>query len=245
MFEKELINVRFFKKLTLFDIVLFFAFIASIFSCYILDKQQLIYVVPLSILLVIIKYISITKKNANPLYISGLLALIISNCFAFYGFMEYFIWVTLFNSIYLVCCSLLLKPYLFKSRLKSLISLSVLLAFLLVAYVIFIIVEVLISHIPNYLLYFAFINAMCFIIYSILFALIYINDHYKNGSILLGSGLFSIVQTTLTPINEFLYYNDTFTASIIFSQFLSVILLLVFITKTKAEDAAKISNKYF
>ena len=201
--QLELANLAGVGKTTVFDILFYVSFFISIVISITMEKKQLLYTLPIVIIAIILKYINVTKKEANPVFVFALLVALVSNIVSLYNFADYFIWATITKSIYYICCTIILKAYLSKGKLKSVLSLSVLLGFLLVSYIIYAVLDLLIAHLPDNTLFFTLLCAFCLVVYSIVFAMIYINDNYDNATILLASGVFSIFQTVLVPINEF------------------------------------------
>lgn len=244
MTNKKSITVNFLKKATFFDVLFYVLFLISIVTSITLEKKHLMYMVPLVLFSIILKYISITKKNAKPLFILALIAAIISNVLSLNNFTDYFMWITISTSVYLVCCTLILKTYLYKTKLKSLLSFSAIIGFLLVSYVIYAVLELLIDYIPGNMLLFTFLCAFFLMIYVLTFAIVYINDNYSNAAVLLASGFFAIFQIALSPINELFIYSKTFTVLIIISNILSFYLFMRFIAVTKVIEAKDIKEKY-
>lgn len=233
-------------KSSFFDILFFIAVIAAlIMSVSLTSRKDLIYISPIVILILIFKYLSITKKKADPKFLLALLAFLILNIISFYDYNEYFNAISLLTSGYLILFTLILKKYLIKSKLKSFLSLSVILGVFLVGYVIYAVVDLLIDQIPNYNIIFMFICALCLFIYAITFAMIYISDNYATGTILLASGVATIFNLGLSPINEYFLYNEIFTFLILFCHYLSLYLFMTFILKTKVVKDNDISSKYF
>lgn len=232
------------KRVILYNVLFLISFVITVIVSATMEREYLIYACPVVIIILFLKYIDITKKKADPLFILALIALLCINFFSFYSFKDYFVLITLLTSSYLLLFTFILKKYLNKSKLKSVLSLSVILGFLLVGYVIFAVVELLIGHIPDYNLFYVFLCALCLFVYSITFAVIYINDNYENGTTLLASGVFSIFHIGLSPINEYYYFNETFTVLIIICHFLSIYLFISFITKAEIIDPKDAKEKY-
>ncbi|WP_452229950.1 MULTISPECIES: hypothetical protein [unclassified Lacinutrix] len=210
-----------------------------------MEKKDLIYICPIVILTIFLKYISLTKKKADPLFILALLAFLSINILTFYSFKDYFISIALLTAGYLLLYTLILKKYLNKGKLKSIVSLSVLIGVMLVGYVIYSVVDLLIGHIPDQKFIFVILVATCLFVYSITFAVIYINDNYANGTILLASGVCTIFNLALAPINEYFFYNKTFTVLLLFCHFLAIYLFMIFISKTKVIEAKDFQNDFF
>ena len=233
-------------KSSFFDILFFVAVItALIMSVSLTSRKDLIYISPLVIIIITCKYVSITKKKADPLFLLALAAFFLLNILSFYAFNKFFNSISILTSTYLILFTLILKKFLIKSKLKSFLSLSVALGVLLVGYVIYAVVDLLIDKIPNYNLIFMLICAVCLFIYSVTFAMIYISDNYDNGTILLASGVATIFNLGLSPINEYLLYNQTFTVLILICHYMSLYLFMKFITTTKIINSDEVKNKYF
>jgi hypothetical protein len=244
MIKKELISLDFYKKKSVLTILFFVSFFASIMVSTFLDKNYLIYIVPVVIFIILLKYISLTKKNTNLLFVFALLTVIVSDILLFYCFEECFLWISLLISVYLVSCTLILIKYLNRSKVKSLLSISLLIGVLLVSYLIYAVLELLINYIPDNLLFFAFLTAFSLIIYTLTITIIYVNDNYTNCTLLLASGIFYFFQIALSPINELLYYDRTFTVLIVICHILSIYLFMKFIVDTKVIVSGDIKEKY-
>tara|TARA_R110002020_G_scaffold17804_3_gene62316 strand:- start:46726 stop:47466 length:741 start_codon:yes stop_codon:yes gene_type:complete len=243
---KKLVSYKIRKNTTVFDLLFFLVFITTIIlSITLKEKKNLIYISPIVILTIIIKYFSVVKKKLDPLFIIALLAFLFLNVISFYAYNKYFNTISLLTSTYLILFSLILKKYLIKSRLKSFLSLSVILGVLLVGYVIYAVVDLLIGQMPNSNMIFILICAVCLFIYSITFAIIYISDNYENATILLASGVATIFNLCLSPINEYFLYNQTFSVLILFCHYMSLYLFMKFITTTKIINPDDVKNKYF
>ncbi|MBU2938531.1 hypothetical protein KO494_03165 [Lacinutrix sp. C3R15] len=243
MIKKYFDNQHISNKTKTLNFLFYLSFLASIIVSITFEKKQLLYTMPLLILILLFKYLSIKKKNANPLYVIALLAVFTSTILSLLSFKEYFIWITSLTSLYLILCSLTLRKYLDKGKFKSLLHGSVIIAVIFVLYLIFAVVELVINYVPNNTQFYIFLTAFCLFIFSLTFAIIYINDNYANGTILLASGIFSIFQIALSPINEFFLYTKTFTVLIIFCHIISIFLFIKFVTETNPVE--KNSNNYF
>ncbi|QCE42909.1 hypothetical protein [Psychroserpens sp. NJDZ02] len=246
MFKDKLKSLLFIIKINVFDILFFVAFLtALVMSITLTVKKDLIYIAPIVIITLIIKYISITKKKADPLFLLALFAFLGLNFLSFYSFNKYFNIISLLTSGYLILFTLLLKKYLVKSKLKSFLSLSVIIGFFLVTYIIYSVVDLLMGHIPNNNMVFVIICALCLFIYAITFAIIYISDNYANGTILLTSGVATIFNLGLSPINEYFLYSQTFTVLILICHYMSLYLFMKFISETKVIKAKDVKPNYF
>ncbi|WP_179319941.1 hypothetical protein [Winogradskyella helgolandensis] len=235
---------HFFKKSAFIGSLFYLSFIATIVVSIYLDRTQLIYVLPIVILSIFFDYINITKKKANPLFIIALIAILASDVLSFYCFDTCFVWISTLTSVYLLCCTLSLKKYLQKGTLKSVLSFSVLVSTLLVSYILYAIVDLLIIFLPDNQLFFVFLCAFSLIIYIITLAIIYLHDNYHNSAILLASGIFTFFQITLIAINEFLYYDRTFTVLIVICHVMAIYLFMNFIAKTEVLNPADITEKF-
>ncbi|PIB31904.1 hypothetical protein BFP78_08535 [Gaetbulibacter sp. 5U11] len=89
---KKLVTYKFKKNTTVFDLLFFvFFFIAITLSITLAEKKNLIYISPIVILTIIIKYFSVTKKKADPLFLIALLAFLFLNVISFYAYIKYLI----------------------------------------------------------------------------------------------------------------------------------------------------------
>jgi len=245
MVKKKLDSFRLLNITIVVNILFIVSFLTSVVMSITMEKKDLIYICPIVILTILLKYISLTKRKADPLFILVLLAFFGINVLTFYSFKDFFISISLLTSGYLLLYTLILKKYLNKSKLKSILSLSVLIGVFLVGYVIYSVVDLLIGHVPDHKLFFVFLVAVCLFIYAITFAVIYINDNYANGPILLSSGVCTIFNLGMAPINEYFFYNKTFTVLLIICHFMSLYLFMIFISKTKVIDAKNGTTDYF
>ena len=245
MVKKKSDSFRLLNIAVIVNILFFVSFITAIVISITMEKKDLIYICPIVILTILLKYISLTKRKADPLFIIVILAFIGINILTFYSFKHFFVSIALLTAGYLLLYTLILKKYLNKSKLKSILSLSVLIGTLLVGYIIYAVVDLLIGHVPDQKLFFVFLVAVCLFIYAITFAVIYINDNYANGTILLTSGVCTIFNLGLAPINEYFLYNKTFTVLLIISHLLSLYLFMIFISKTKVSDGEDVKIDYF
>jgi hypothetical protein len=246
MKAKKTSAFSFIKKSNIFDILFFVVFFtAIIMSITLTVKKDMIYISPIVILAISVKYLSVTKKKADPFFLLALLAFLGLNILSFYSFNKYFNAISLLTSGYLILFTVILKKYLVKSRLKSFLSLSVIIGFFLVGYIIYAVVDLLIGQIPNSNLIYVFICALCLFIYAATFAMIYISDNYSNGTVLLASGVATIFNLGLSPINEYFLYNQTFTVLILICHYMSLYLFMRFISTTKVIDTKDVKRKYF
>ncbi|AUC76548.1 MULTISPECIES: hypothetical protein [unclassified Olleya] len=245
MTKNKLKSLFFLKKCNVFDVFFFITFLTSLIITITLEKEDLLYSSPLVIVSIILKYVTNRHKKSEPLFLLAMLAFLCINILTFYSFHDYFNIISLLTSGYLILFTLLLKKYLIKSKLKSLLSLSVIIGIALVGYLIYAVVDLLIGQIPDNNLIFVFVCALCLFIYAFTFAVIYINDNYANGIILLTSGIATIFNLGLSPINEYFFYTRTFTVVILICHYMSLYLFMKFITETKVIEAKDIKPNYF
>ncbi|WP_055444842.1 hypothetical protein [Lacinutrix himadriensis] len=244
MSKRKLITFDFFKKITVYDILFILSFLATIVVSITMEKKDLVYVMPIVILTIILKYISVAKKETKPLFIFALLAVLVSNVLSLYDFDAYFMWIAISTSLFLFSSTLILKAYLSRAKLKSLLSFSVITGFILVSYLIYAVLELIIDFIPGNMFFFTYLSIFFLLIYALTFGMIYVNDLYNNVPVLLASGVFYIFQICLSPINEFFMYTKTFTVLIIICNIMSVYLLMKFISETKVLDFKDVKQKY-
>lgn len=222
---------RFLNKVNVFDVLLYTSFIVCVLMSIFMERKELLYISPFVIITIFIKYISLVKKEIDILFVLALVALLFLNFLTFYSYQGGFELISILTSTYLMLFSLTLKKYLKKSSLKSMLSVSSFIAALLIGYLIFAVVNLLITHMPDSSIFYVFLSAFCLIIYVIVFSSIYLSDNYENGIVLLASGLSSIFHIGLSPINEYFFYTKTFTVIIIICHFASIILFMNFISK--------------
>ncbi|TYB76668.1 hypothetical protein ES676_04805 [Bizionia saleffrena] len=233
------------KEVKAIDIVFFIAFFASVLISLTMDQTRLVYILPLVIVIIILKYLSYKNITVNKLFIFAALLVLVSDILSLLNFFNHFTWIAILTASYLICLIIILIKYLSKSRLKSVMSLSVVLGMLLVTYIIFAVVDLLINNIPTHFVIYTVFVAFCLFIFSITFAMVYISDKYVNGPVLLASGIFNIFQMTLSSINEFFFYNRTFTAVIVICHILSLYLFMKFIAEAKVVEIEDVDEKYF
>ncbi|AUC81418.1 hypothetical protein [Lacinutrix sp. Bg11-31] len=243
--KKKSVNTPFYKVTNVIDIILYVSFFAAIIMSIFLEKKQLIYVLPIVIISLLFKYINLTKKKANPIFICAILATLASDVLSFYCFEDCFGGIATLTSIYLICCAFTLKKYLHIEKLRSLPSISVMISIVLISYILFSILKLLVYSIPDNHLFFVFLCALSLIVYTITFAIVYLNDNYNNSPVLLASGLFTFFQVVLVSINEFLYFNSTFTVLIIICHIMAIYLFMNFIVKTKVIKPENIKENFF
>lgn len=224
------------------DILFFITFMVTVVVSLTMDQSRLLFILPLVIITIVLKYLSYNTIKINKLFILSALLLIVSDILSLQNFINNFIWIALLTSSYLICLIVILKKYLTKAKMKSLFSLSLVIAILLVTYIIYAILDLLINNISNHLIIYTVLVALCLFVYAITFAMVYISDKYINGPVLLASGIFNIFQITLSSINEFFFYNRTFTVVIVICHILSVYLFMKFIAEAKVVDIIEIED---
>ncbi|MEP3836892.1 MAG: hypothetical protein ABJM36_04560 [Algibacter sp.] len=195
-----------------------------------MERKMLLYTSPVVIVTMLLKYINLTKYKADPLFLLALIAIFCVNFISFYGYSNYFRTLTLLTCSYLLLYCLILKKYIVKSKYS--ISVSVSIGSLLVVYIIYSVVTLLMDYIQRSNLFYMILCASCLLIYTLVIAKIYVKNNYQHGTLLLASGILSIFHIGLSPINEYFFYNKTFTILIIISHFVSVYLFMMFITET-------------
>ncbi|WP_458626558.1 hypothetical protein [Winogradskyella sp. PC D3.3] len=114
----------------------------------------------------------------------------------------------------------------------------------MIFYIIYAIVDLLIDFLAGVQLFFVFLCAVSLLIYIITVAIIYIRDTYHNGTLLLASGIFTFFQITLIAINEFLYFDKTFTILIVICHVMAIYLFMNFIAKTTIIKQEDIKEKF-
>jgi hypothetical protein len=243
---KQLFSIKYLKqKDVIFNIFVCLSFLATVFISIITDGALLIYFVPITIFAILIKYLNISKQKLKPLYVIGLLAIMISDVLTFIDFSAYFKWILILVSVYLLSGAFLLKKYLVSFRLKTKLYFSILIGLLLTCYIIYSVLDLIIIYIPENMLVYVIINALSLFLFSIFCALIYITDYYDNRTVLLSAAIFCLFHIGLTPINMFIAFNKTFTVLNIISHLLSIYLFMRFIATTKVIKKEHIKQKYF
>ncbi len=236
MVKKFLNRLAFFKQNTLFDVLFYISFFASVAVGISSNKRDLIYVVPFVFISILLKYISFVKEKVNLFFVFSIFFGLISNVLSFYNFIDYYFWIVLATSVYLILFTLIIKSYSNKVNLKSIRSISVLLGIFIFSYTIFAVLELIFDFIPKNMLFITLLCVLCLIIYTLTFAMIYIKDKYNNAIILLTSGIFTFFQVCLSSINELFLYNKTFTVLIVICNVMSFYLFMVFISENKVTD---------
>lgn len=221
------------KKARGFDLLFFLSFFLSIIVSIMMDQSRLLFILPIVIGTIILKYLSYKNIVVSKLFILAALLLITSDILSLLNFFNNFIWISILTSSYLICLVIILRKYLSSAKIKSLFSASLIIGVLLVTYIIYAVLDLLINNISNLLFIYTVLVALCLFIYAITFAMVYISDKYTNGPVLLASGIFNIFQMTLSSINEFFFYNRTFTVVIVICHILSLYLFMKFIAEAK------------
>ncbi|WP_188464187.1 hypothetical protein [Bizionia arctica] len=212
-----------------------------------MDKRFLAIVMPIMLATLGLKHYLVCKKQSkaiNYYFLIALLFIATSDVLGFLWFKETYSTVVGLTSAHLLLFSWILKPYIQTWKFKSVVSLSIVICILLFGYIIYAVLELLIDFIPKDQMLITFVCVFCLLVYMSMIALIYINDFYNNGVILLISGFLNFFQISLTPINELFHYNITFTVLIILCHGLSIYLFMNFISNTHPVDARDISEKY-
>jgi len=222
-----------FKNSRSMDILFFTFFFVAVVVSLTMDQSYLMYILPLVIGSIILKYLSYKDITVSKLFLFAALLLIISDVLSLQDFFNNFIWIAILTSTYLICLILILRKYLSSAKIKSLLSVSLIIGVLLVTYILYAVLELLINNISNHLFIYTVLVALCLFLYAITFAMIYISDKYTNGPVLLASGVFNIFQMTLSSINEFFFYNRAFTVVIVICHILSIYLFMKFIAEAK------------
>lgn len=209
---------------------------ASIFLSLFKEKDSLIYTLPLTVICLLIKYISVKNTKTHMFYVLSLVCVIIADVLIFSNFKTNFIYITLLNGLFLLCNLAVLKRYLHEQKIKKILTPSVLISVALVAYVFFYVLRLLIETLPNNQVFFAFCTMSFFAAFFIVIALIYLSQLYQNGLILLIAGISYFFQMFFSLINEFLHYDKIFTTLIVISHIVALFLLTEFISVTKPTD---------
>ncbi len=244
MYTSQSIIISTLKKIKIIDILFYASFLISVIISIYLDIRILRYAMPFVIATILLKYINLTKNKAQPLFVFALLVMLLSDILSFYDFKTYFVWISILVSIYLICCTLILKRYINIGKLKPIWSISVLISALSTSYIIYTTLKLLINIVPNNQVFFVVMCATCLIIYAVTFAIIYLNDNYSAGTILLTSGIFMIFQITLSSINKFLYFDKTFSVLTVICHVISIYLFMKFITETEVIQSKDIKENF-
>ncbi|MGR7814274.1 hypothetical protein [Lacinutrix undariae] len=232
------------QNLKFYQVIVYVTFMLSVLVSVFMDKKHLVYILPLGVLSIGLKHIMLCKEKFSIIYCLAIVVIAASDVLAFTGFKSHFIWISILTSLSLVLTSIVLLKYLNKPKFKSVISLSMIIAVLFVGYIIYAVLEALIDYIPGESIFYTFLCTFTLLVFLIIIGLIYINDRYTNGVNLLISGIFTLFQVALTPINELFYYNRTFTVLIVVCHLLSIYMIMIFVSKTKKIDPKNIKEKF-
>lgn len=242
---KQLLNI--YGKLLFVDVVFYLLFVISVLMSALLEKAHLSYIIPPIIIVIGIKHLVVCKKHSskvNKTFLMALLIILVSDMMSFNYFTECYLGILICITLYFVLNILILKPYMSRWQTKKLFSVSVLLCFLLFGYLVYAVLDLLIDFIPEGQLIFTLTTTLSLLIYTLIFALIYINDQYDSAVVLLISGVLNFFQAVLSPINEFFHFTTTFTTLIIICHILSLYLFMTFISHTDPIKDRSKSTKY-
>lgn len=231
-------------EINVFDVVFFALSTIAVVMSVFLPKQDLNIVVPLVIWSLIALYLDKSKKKYNFLFVTALFLSSISSFLSITNFNEFYILITTTTSLYLIGFSIVLKKYLLKGRLKTFLSLPVLISVVSFGYLIYTIIKFMTDFINNNELFFTIICALAYVVYIVCIGVIYLNDVYENRTLLLASGVLLLIQIGLSTMNEFLFYTRTFTVIILIAHFASVYFLVLFILKTKVLKDKDIKEQF-
>ena len=232
------------QKLKWYHIGVYLTCIASILVSIFMDKDNLVYILPVAVLAIGVKHVILRKKKYSRLYCVVILLIATSDILTFTGFQEYFSEITLITMLALFLSSMILLKYIDKIKLQPFKSLSTIIGVCFVGYIIYAVLELLIDYIPENSFFYIFLCASALLVFTGIIAIIYTNDNYTNGVNLFISVIFTFFQIALSPINELFYYNRTFTVLIVICHLLSIYMFMVFISKTKKVDPKDIKEKF-
>lgn len=232
------------SKLNIFDSLFFTLLISSVVISMVTEMKNLIFTIPPATLCIIGKYIQIKKRKINILFTLALLSIFVSEILVFSDFKTYLLWITILNIIFLLLTSLVLKNYLRFGKIRSSINFSVFLSTALVVYLLFSVFHLILDKVYGIQVYFTILCEFSILLFLFQVGKIYLSNYYKTGTMLLASGLFCLFQILLSIINEFLYYNTTFTTLIITCHSLALYLLSRFLLKTNSLNKEDIREKY-
>ncbi|AUC76524.1 hypothetical protein CW732_12930 [Olleya sp. Bg11-27] len=210
-----------------------------------MDSRVLRYFMPTLVFTILLKYVNRTRHQSKALFIVALSAIVLSDFLTFYDYHAYFMWITILTSTYLICCSFIIIKYLNKGKLKAMLYFSVFIGFLLATYIVYSVLDLIINYLPEGMLLFVLFAALCLLCFIIICSMIYVNDNYDNATLLLGSVIFNMFHMGLSPINEFISYNATFTVLIAIAHILAIYLFMKFISETKIIKAEDVKEKFF
>lgn len=219
------------RKINVFKIIFFTSFIVCIVLSIVLNKKDLIYIVPLVLFTLAIFYISEARKKSNPLYLVSLGFVTCTNVLSFLDYDKYLNYITISASVYITGFTLILKKYLNKGQFKKFLSLPVFITSTFIVYLFYTIMNNLTNYISNTKLLFTTLCTVSLIVHLVTIAVIYLSDKYKNGITLLTSGILLLVQLSVSIMNQYLYFNKTFTVLITLTHFTSLYLYTRFILK--------------
>lgn len=242
---KTLFSFNVLKQKSRFDFLFYICFLATVIVSITMDSRVLRYFMPTLVFTILLKYINRTRHKSKALFIVALLAIVLSDFLTFYDYDAYFMWITILTSTYLICSTLIIRKYLNKGKLKAVLFLSVFIGFLLASYILYSVLDLIINYLPEGMLLFVLFTALCLLCFVIICAMIYVNDNYDHATFLLGSVLFNMFHMGLSPINEFISYNPTFTVLIVISHILAIYLFMKFISETKVIKAEDVKEKFF
>ncbi|GAA3788863.1 hypothetical protein GCM10022271_21750 [Corallibacter vietnamensis] len=239
--------LNFFRNLLFIDVLFYVLFIISIIISYFFEKGYLSYTVTLINIAIGYKHVLVCKKHdlkVNKTFLIALLIILVSDILSFNYFTECYLGILICITLYFILNIIIVKPYMSKWQANKMFSVSVLLCFLLLGYLVYAVLDLLIDFIPEGQLIFTLTTTLSLLIYTLIFALIYINDQYDSAVLLLISGVLNFFQVALSPINEFFHFTNTFTALIIICHILSLYLFMTFISHTDPIKDRSKSTKY-
>lgn len=231
-------------KIDFFDYIFFGLLTLAIITSFLQGKDNLIYIMPLVTVSIILKYIVSKKKKSNIIFITALCSVVISDILISTSFKGNYLWINIMLISFLLCSILTLKKYLHAGKLKSFLSLSMLIGVGLVTYLLYITLEIIVQEVPNLQMFTSYLCAVSILIFLFTITIIYTNNNYSSGTMLLASGIFYLFQVVLTIINEFLHMSNSFTAIIILCHFLAIYLLTRFLINTKPINDEDIKEQF-
>lgn len=237
-------HTYFASRLKLFDLLFLLLLVVSVVIGIVAEMQDLIYTMPLVVLSIIGKYIYETKRKFKVLFLIALLCILVSDVLVFTSFKDYLLWISLLNTFFLICSALVLKPYVKYGKTRASMTISVFISIAFVVYILYTVFNLIITEVYGIEVYFAVLCELSMLLFLFPIGKIYLSDYYDTGTILLASGIFSLFQVALSIINEFLYFDSTFTVLIIICHSLSLYLLTKFLTNTKALKDEALRENY-
>lgn len=232
------------QKLKWYQIGVYLTCIASILVSVFMDKDNLVYILPVAVLAIGVKHVMLRKKKYSKLYCIVILLIASSDVFSFVDFQEYFVTISTLTTLALFLTSVILLKYIDKIKLHPFKSPSTIIGVCFVGYIIYAVLELLIDYIPENSIFYIFLCASALLVFTGVVAIIYTNDNYTNGVNLFISVIFTFFQIALSPINELFYYNRTFTVLIVICHLLSIYMFMTFISKTKKADPKDHKEKF-